>query len=308
MEPSFPSLDPAALRHALQAPGGAYNSVRIVAETGSTNEDVAADAAANPQHWPDLSVLVADSQIHGRGRLDRTWLAPAGAAMISSVLLRPGDGFAVDGYAWLSILAGLALREAVTAETGLTPALKWPNDVLLGGRKAAGILAQLIPAQLIPAAPGHPAGAAVVVGCGVNVHQTREQLPVDTATSLVLEGAAGLDRNTLLPAYLDRLAGLYRAFVDVGGDAMAPLAGGASLHQRATAAMVTVGAAVRAELPAGAVLAGRAVGLDARGGLLLTDAAGVKHTVTVGDVVHLRGDTNTGDTNSGDTGGGAAHA
>ncbi|MGA7205742.1 MAG: biotin--[acetyl-CoA-carboxylase] ligase [Specibacter sp.] len=270
-----------------------------MAETGSTNADLAAEAAADPAAWPDLSVLIADSQIAGKGRLQRSWDVPAGAAMISSVLLRPTDpvagmeapAFLATGYGWLSILAGVALCQAVQAETGAPAQLKWPNDVLLNGRKLAGILAQVVPAS--PSGPepangdGGRRGPGVVVGAGVNISQQREQLPVDRATSLELEVGVGVDRNVLLPAYLNRFARLYKEFVAVGGDALRPLGGRESAHALASGLMGTLGTQVRAELPGGAMVYGTAERLDSGGELEIRDGETL-HAVSAGDVVHLR--------------------
>jgi BirA family transcriptional regulator, biotin operon repressor / biotin---[acetyl-CoA-carboxylase] ligase len=286
-----PALDEQALGSALTYPAGLFRRVSVVVETGSTNADLAAHAAADPAAWPDLSVLIADSQIAGKGRLDRSWQVPAGDAMISSVLLRPSDpavrlgapAFNVTGFGWLSILAGVALCQAVREVTAAPAVLKWPNDVLLNGRKLAGILAQIVPAT----PSSSQAGPGVVVGAGVNISQEREQLPVDRATSLALEVGTGLDRNILLPAYLNRFARLYQDFVAVGGDALQPLSGGASVHDLASGLMATLGTEVRAELPGGTMLHGTAARLGAGGELEIRDGDGV-HTVTAGDVVHLR--------------------
>lgn len=313
MSRTLPTLDERALAAALVRPRGPFRRVDVVAETGSTNADLAAGAARDPRAWPDLSVLVANSQVAGKGRLDRVWEVPAGAAMISSVLFRPTDAsahpgapdFAPAGHAWLSVVAGIALCQAVAAETGAEPVLKWPNDVLLHGRKLAGILAQLVaPSAPAPGAAVSGAAArgatgtpaddggrprpAVVVGMGVNISQQRAELPVDRATSLELETGAAADRNTLLPAYLCRLAALYRDFVAVGGDALQPLAGGGSVHALASGLMSTLGTEVRAELPGGTMLFGTAVRLGPEGDLELRDAGGTVHTVRAGDVVHLR--------------------
>ncbi|WP_051388660.1 biotin--[acetyl-CoA-carboxylase] ligase [Arthrobacter sp. 35W] len=296
MTSALPPLDASSLRAALLAPSGAYARVDVVPETGSTNADLMAAAANDDAGWPDLSVLLTDSQVGGRGRLDRSWTAPAGSSMISSVLLRPtnrGAALPMRAYGWFSVLAAIALVDALAAETGTQPALKWPNDVVLNGRKISGILAQLVPAQP-GAASGAPTPPAVVVGIGTNVHQSRAQLPVDTATSLVLEGAATLDRHILLPAFLNRFAALYAQFCAVSGDASAPLPGGLSVRALATGRMATLGVGVRAELPGGQMLTGLAEGLDADGSLLIRDAAGTLHTVSAGDVVHLRRDASDG--------------
>lgn len=289
-----PSLRAPELKAALLYPEGAFGRVELVESTGSTNTDLATAAAVPEQHWPDLSVLIANAQEAGKGRLGRSWVVPAGAAMISSVLLRPGANqpgnppFAPTGYAWLSIVAGIALCRSVKSVAGIPAELKWPNDVVVNGRKVAGILAQVVPA-------GHTGGhdgPGVVVGAGLNVAARRDELPTDRATSLLLEGAdgAGLDRNALLPAYLNGFAALYQQFLAAGGDARNPLGGGAgaTLLEVATGHMSTLGKEVRAELPGGVILTGTATALAADGGLLLRDAGGTTHTVSAGDVVHLR--------------------
>lgn len=292
------SLRAPALKAALLHPEGAFERVEVVDSTGSTNADLAAAAADPQQHWPDASVLIANAQEDGKGRLGRSWVVPAGAAMISSVLLRPaastlpGAGFAPTGYAWLSVLAGIALCRGVKSVAGISAELKWPNDVVVNGRKLAGILA-----QVVPAGRGGPAGPgpAVVVGAGLNVSARGHELPTDRATSLLLEGAAaaGLDRNALLPAYLNGFAALYRQFLAAGGDAQAPLGGGApgagtTLLELAADHMGTLGQQVRAELPGGVLLTGTATGLAVDGALLLREAHGSVHTISAGDVVHLR--------------------
>ncbi|MHA7306775.1 biotin--[acetyl-CoA-carboxylase] ligase [Arthrobacter sp. TMN-49] len=296
------TLNQQALKAALMHPGGPFGRVEIIGTTGSTNTDLATSAAAPDQHWPDLSVLIADAQEAGKGRLGRAWVVPAGSAMISSVFLRPAEQalsaagrttppFAATGYAWLSILAGVALCEALRTHTSVPAVLKWPNDVVVNGRKLAGILAQLV--------PGTPGGPGVVVGVGVNVSTNADQLPTDRATSLLLAGASpeSRDRNLLLPAYLKAFAALYSEFVGVAGDATAPLgrgtgggslSAGRSLLELAAHYMSTLGQDVRAELPGGTMLAGTALALGADGSLLLRDGAGTVHTVSAGDVIHLR--------------------
>lgn len=315
MSRTFPALDDSALDRALTYPLGGFRRVAVLAETGSTNADLAAHAANDPARWPDLSVLIADSQISGKGRLDRSWEVPARTAMISSVLLRPTDSsahpgvptFLPTGYGWLSILAGIALCQAVNAEAGVPAMLKWPNDVVVNGRKLAGILGQMVVPHVeaqrvsgVPGLPGLPSspsirtdhgarlGPAVVVGVGANISQEREQLPVERATSLALVGAGVVDRNVLLPAYLNRFARLYQEFVAVGGDALRPLSGGESVQRIAATLMTTLGTAVRAELPGGKMLFGTAVRLGSEGGLEIKTDDGALHTVSAGDVVHLR--------------------
>lgn len=154
---------------------------------GSTN-DVAVAAAGERQ--PEGLVVVADEQRAGRGRLGRGWESPKGAGLYVSVLLRPP----VPPPAWplLGLLCGVAAVAALRRAGGVEGALKWPNDVLVDGRKIAGILAEVT-------------GDAVVVGMGLNVLQTRDQLPRPDATSILLAGGR-VDREALLTAWLDELA------------------------------------------------------------------------------------------------------
>ena len=142
---------------------------------------------------PEGAIAVAEEQSEGRGRLGRSWHAPRGTSVLVSVLLRP----AVDAprLPELSLVAGGAVAEAIRETTGLDPAIKFPNDVLVGGRKVAGILAE--------AGDGR-----VALGIGVNANQTAEQLPTNAqteATSLRVELGRPVDRAVLLAAILFRL-------------------------------------------------------------------------------------------------------
>jgi BirA family transcriptional regulator, biotin operon repressor / biotin---[acetyl-CoA-carboxylase] ligase len=146
---------------------------------------------------PEGAVAVADEQTEGRGRLGRRWLAPAGTSLLCSILLRPGVDPAKLPV--LSVVAGRACAEAIADLTGLEPDVKFPNDVLLRGRKVAGILAE--------ASEGR-----VVLGVGINVAQGPGQLPPNTrtpATSLLVETGRAADRGDLLLALLERLEGRY---------------------------------------------------------------------------------------------------
>jgi BirA family transcriptional regulator, biotin operon repressor / biotin---[acetyl-CoA-carboxylase] ligase len=146
------------------------------------------------------AVAATDEQTEGRGRLGRSWHAPAGTSLLFSVVLEPP--VRSERLPELSVVAGEAVAEAITAGTGLEPAIKLPNDVLIDGRKVAGILAE--------ASDGR-----VVLGVGVNVSQRADELPDDVvtpATSLALEGAT-VDRAVLLAAVLERLERRYDAWI-----------------------------------------------------------------------------------------------
>ncbi len=147
------------------------------------------------------AVGVAEEQTEGRGRLGRTWEAPAGTSVLVSVLLLPAVQAA--RLPELSLVAGGAVAEAIVEVTGLEPTIKFPNDVLVAGRKVAGILAE-------------SSEGRVALGIGVNANQTREQLPVDAQTeptSLRLELGEPVNRVQLLASILLQLERAYDAWV-----------------------------------------------------------------------------------------------
>ncbi|MEO6509956.1 MAG: biotin--[acetyl-CoA-carboxylase] ligase [Nocardioides sp.] len=235
-------------------------SVEVVDSAPSTNAVVAERARAGAGEG---LVVAAEHQTAGRGRLDRTWETPAGSALTVSLLLRPGSA-AVD-WPWLPLLTGYAASHALR-RLGAMAELKWPNDVLIGDRKVAGILTERIET---------PAGPAVVVGIGINVSTTRAELPVETATSLTLEGH-DIDRTDLLSALLERLRVEYDAFER--GEL-------AALRTAYADACATVGREVRVELPTGSTLVGEATGIDEGGRLVVAGSDGPV-PVSAGDVVH----------------------
>jgi BirA family biotin operon repressor/biotin-[acetyl-CoA-carboxylase] ligase len=147
------------------------------------------------------AVVATDEQTEGRGRLGRTWHAPSGSSLLFSLVLEPD--VPPHRLPELSLVAGAAVADALAAQADVETTVKHPNDVLIGGRKVAGILAE--------AADGR-----VVLGVGVNVTQSRDELPVDTATSLALEGAA-VDRAQLLAEILERLEARYDRWVSETG-------------------------------------------------------------------------------------------
>ncbi|MCG6496427.1 biotin--[acetyl-CoA-carboxylase] ligase [Kitasatospora sp. A2-31] len=265
-----PPLDAAALRHDLLVPGGFWTSLDVVTETGSTNSDLAARAAEGA---PQGAVLVAEQQNAGRGRLERQWTAPARSGIFLSVLLRP-DGVPVERYGWLPILVGVAAASTLNRVAEVEVGLKWPNDlqVEIAGaeRKIGGILTEL-------------GGGAVVAGLGLNVSLREAELPVPTAGSLVLAGAAVTDRSTLLRALLREFAGLYEEWTAAAGD---PQASGLlpAYLDRCT----TLGRQVRVHLPGDRELLGEAVAVDGDGRLVVRTPDGARRAVGAGDVVHVR--------------------
>jgi BirA family transcriptional regulator, biotin operon repressor / biotin---[acetyl-CoA-carboxylase] ligase len=186
------SLAPDAVKPLLR---GRFGQVyRYTAITASTQRMLADDRAEG-------AIAVAEEQTEGRGRLGRAWEAPAGTSVLVSVLLLP----AVESSRLpeLSLVAGGAVAEAIVEVTGLEPAIKFPNDVLLGDRKVAGILAE-------------SSEGRVILGIGVNANQTLAQLPADTQTeptSLRLELGEPVSRVQLLAAVLLQLERAYDTWV-----------------------------------------------------------------------------------------------
>jgi BirA family biotin operon repressor/biotin-[acetyl-CoA-carboxylase] ligase len=218
--------------------------ISIVEETGSTNADLMASAASGA---PDRSVLMARHQTAGRGRLDRLWEAPAGANLLVSLLFREVPAHPHQ----LTQRVALAAASACTRIAGVSPTLKWPNDLLLDGRKLAGVLAQ----------SGGDGPQYVVVGIGLNVGWAP-----DGAALLGTEFEPLDVLNAMLGAY-DQLP--------------------ADITDAYRSALGTIGQSVRVELP-DADIVGRALDVLADGRLVVLDECGITHRLDTGDVVHLR--------------------
>lgn len=256
------TLDAAAIRALLPA-GTRFTTVDAVASTGSTNADLA--AAARDGAAPGR-VLLAAEQTAGRGRLARRWESPAGACIAMSVLVEPHQP--AERWGWLSLLTGLAVAETLEAlaPDGVEVTLKWPNDVLVDGRKVCGILSERIERH---------GGDVAVIGMGINLTLTRDQLPVPNATSLAL---AGFDTDAAAVAagiltHLDRHLGM---FDDEGTvrDAYRP-------RCASIGAELTITPTGRQPIP------GTGHDVDADGCLQVRTARGIE-TYAVGDVVHAR--------------------
>lgn len=260
--PRRPPLDVDALRREVLVDGGLWSAVEVLATTASTNADVVAAVADGA---PEGLVVTAEHQTAGRGRLDRRFETPPRAALLVSVLLRP-DGVPLHRWTWLPLLAGVAV-DRTARDCGVASGLKWPNDVLVDGRKLCGIL--------VERAEGL-AGPAAVLGIGLNLTLTPDELPVPTATSFAIEGAGTVDRATVLRRLLGHLEPLYRRWVDGGGDP-------ATVREAYLERCVTVGSQVQVLLPDGSTLRGRADDVDPLGRLVVAGRA-----VTAGDVTHVR--------------------
>jgi BirA family biotin operon repressor/biotin-[acetyl-CoA-carboxylase] ligase len=246
---------------------GIAGPVRYVEETGSTNSD-ALDWAA--EGVPEGALVVAEYQTAGRGRWGRSWESAPGSALLFSLVLRPGP----DSIGLLTTLAGVGCAAGIRGLTGLEPGIKWPNDVILRGRKVAGVLVET-----------RVAGSAVtgaVVGIGVNVSSRPEDFSPEvseTATSIALElNAAGRGspprRAALLAAILQQIDQRYRSWAPE------------RLLEEATARSVILGRRVRVVGPQGDVMEGVPRRLTGTGALEL-EAGGTLAVVESGEVQGL---------------------
>ena len=259
-----PVLDAAALTAALTRDSGLWRSVEVVERIGSTNAALVARAAEDA---PEGTVLVAEHQEAGRGRLDRVWTSPPRAGITVSVLLRPDVPAA--RRSWLPLLTGVALAEAVGTVPGCRTALKWPNDLLAAdGSKLAGILAEA-------------SSGAVVVGVGLNVSTRPDELP-EGASSLAMEVGRTVDRAPVLLEFLRALERRYLRWTAVLGD---PVQSGLAHDYLAWCA--TVGTEVTVTLPDGGLLEGVAEAVDWDGRLVVRTGDGTVELAS-GDVRHVR--------------------
>lgn len=234
-------------------------------QTGSTNKDLLAGAEGLPEFY----VLATDFQTAGKGRMDRAWEANPGSSVMASILLRP-QFTQSSGIGWLSLLTALAITRAIS-NLGLAPKIKWPNDVLIQEKKVSGILAE-VATDL----------SCVVIGFGINVNQSAQQLPVDTATSLLLENTGAVNRDQLLAAVIENIQSLYLELSNAGGDATA-----SGLRQAILELSATVGSQVSVEFPDGKKTFGLAKDIDETGRLVVV-TQNETLSVSAGDVLHLR--------------------
>ena len=242
--------------------GGLWRQVDVVATTGSTNADL---AQKSREGAPAGLVLASGHQSQGRGRMARRWEAPPDTSIACSVLVTPRRP--MPEWGWLPLLVGMAVTDGVRAATGLGTTLKWPNDVLVGGRKLCGVLCESV---------GDADEPRAVLGFGLNVALREDQLPVPTATSTRLEGSDAA-ATTILAAVLRSLETWFSAW-DAGEDIV-------DAYRRRCD---TIGREVTIRVAGGDPVSGTAVGVDAGGGIIIIiDDAGPR-TFVAGDVEHLR--------------------
>ena len=286
---------------------GRFNTVRRFEEIDSTNRWVAEQARGGAA---DGLVAVAEMQSAGRGRLDRTWIAPVGSALLCTVLVRPRMPMA--RWHWLNLAMAVAAQDAIgvlgeqfgSVDGGLAVAVKWPNDLIVptkGDRKLAGILAEMV-------LPANGEGA-VAVGIGLNVRRPSGVDPVVAARGVWLDELLGVPTSNVNDgaetesgssgSYVDRLLSdgqpaspsvddvlnvllpeFERQVTEVEDHPTAFLE---NYRQRC----ITVGRQVRAMLPSSDII-GTASGIDSDGQLLVTTDDGTTHTISAADVVHIR--------------------
>ncbi len=229
----------------------------MVEVTGSTQDDLYQLASSG--NLIPKTILASEFQSNGRGRLDRTFEAAPHSALTFSIYIEPK----VDKEEWsfLTLLAGLSVHEALHAlDPQVAVGIKWPNDLLIGEKKFVGMIAQAT-------------DKGVVLGIGINVGMTLEELPVETATSLSIEEFTVLDRNLILAAIINH----FEINLEMWEHDQSFLA-------EYRSASVTLGRDVEITLPGGEIIKSRAVDISNAGGLMLED----EREITVGDVVHLR--------------------
>lgn len=249
-----------------------------VDSTNTVLSDMIRTQWADGQPTEAFTTVATLDQRGGRGRLDRVWQAPRGSALaVSIAFVVPAED--VDLLPWLPLICGAATQQAMQ-QLGVHAGVKWPNDLLIEGRKVCGILSELV--STTPRPGRHePTDLPVLVGFGINLMQTAadfeaQGLDPRTVTSLAREGVM-VTGDVMLQHLLARLRDLWAR----------ALRHDSSVFDAVRDACVTVGQRVRVMLPGGDALVGVAVGLDA-GGRLMVEADGTTHSLSVGDVIHVR--------------------
>jgi BirA family biotin operon repressor/biotin-[acetyl-CoA-carboxylase] ligase len=229
----------------------------VVEVTGSTQDDLYEQVRAG-KALPK-TILASEFQTSGRGRLERTFEAAPHSALTFSLYVEPQ----VDKSEWpfLTLLAGLSVHEALRAlDAKVKVGIKWPNDLLIGEKKFAGMIAQAT-------------DKGVILGIGINVGMSEDELPVENATSLSIEGFANLNRNEILASIINHFE-INMQMWELDQSFLAAY----------RAASVTIGKEVSVTIPGGEVIESQAVDISDTGALMLANG----REVTVGDVVHLR--------------------
>lgn len=231
-----------------------YWRVSVVDVTTSTQSDLAALVRSGKAKPGD--VIAANFQSAGRGRLSRTFEAPKNSALLFSFYIQPKRK--KEDWGWIALIAGISVAQALGK---VKATVKWPNDILVYEKKISGLIAEIV-------------GDGVVIGIGINVGMSLEELPVLTATSLAIEGVSDIDRNEILAKVLSQFESNFITW-DEGDDSVA---------QIYTSLSSTLGTKVQIHYPNDEIEKGLAVAISPRGELVLDSG----RRVQAGDVVHLR--------------------
>lgn len=223
------------------------------------------------QDAPEGTVVLADQQLHGRGRGERSWHSPPGVGIYCSIILRPE--LSADKTMFLTLMTAVAITKAVALETNLSPRIKWPNDILINDKKVVGILLET---KVGAAGVEH-----AIIGFGINVNHTTADLPLKLllpASSLLIELGEPVDRSKLLTKILGEVEYLYERLLQ-GNLAM--------IHQEWCRLSATLGRRVRI-VQRGGLTEGVAVDITEEGALLVRVDQDFLITVHAGDIEHLR--------------------
>lgn len=242
-----------------------YWRVHVVDSTGSTQVDLAKRVRDRQAKSGD--VLVTEFQSAGRGRLDRTFVTLPQTSLLFSFYVEPNN--CDDRWGWIPLLVGQSVCKAISEsfDVGNRIKMKWPNDVLINEKKLAGLLVERLETD---------DGAGVIIGIGLNVSASREELPIEGATSLEIEGFHNVDREKFLAAILKCFEGYLKRW-----ELNDP-----TLLTEYCASNATIGRKVAIELPGGEKLIAIASSIAVTGALVLDNG---KH-ITVGDIIHIVSD------------------
>lgn len=278
MQPSPPlSLD--AIQRSL-ATASLGRRIELRDQIGSTNREAVSLAQAGVEHG---TVVLADSQSEGRGRLSRLWFSPPGVNLYCSIVIRkviPADSLS-EWLSWLPLTAASAAAEAIETVAATSVAVKWPNDLLITGRKVGGILCE--------SGTNTRSGPFQVIGIGLNINGERSDFPDElreTATTIRHEAGSFIDRNRLLAQLLYELEGCLDEYTQRGFERLAVAYG-----RRCS----TIGKTVKATLADGKELVGLAEAIGKDGSLTLVQRAMSDEEqvlkvqqLRAADIVHLR--------------------
>lgn len=246
----------------------------------STNREAVQLAQADVEHG---TVVIAERQTAGRGRLSRTWFSPPGGNLYCSIILKAAHSpeRLTEWLSWLPLVSALAAAEAIEQVSPIRISVKWPNDLLISERKAGGILCE--------SGTGTRSDPFQIIGIGINVNGDEEDWPIDlrgSATSIWQERKMVVDRNRLLAQLLLELEHCLDELATHGTNRLA-----LAYHQRCS----TIGITVRATLAGGEIILGLAEGISQDGSLRirpqaahpLSDAPAIV-TLRVADIIHVR--------------------